>query len=213
MRTDDFVTMLATNAGAAERYSTERRFAYSMGVGAVCSLVLMLSLLGARNDIVTAISLPMFWIKFAFLASLCAASMASVSRLSRPGRTLGILPVVFAAPVLVIWGLGVAVLANADPEQRLSLVVGQTWSVCAFLIAMLSLPFLIATFWAVKGLAPTNLPLAGGAAGLLAGSSGALIYSFHCPEMDAPFLGIWYVLGILIPTFAGAILGSRFLRW
>jgi hypothetical protein len=42
---------------------------------------------------------------------------------------------------------------------------------------------------------------------------GATAYSFHCPELAAPFLGTWYVIGILIPAAAGALLGPRLLRW
>jgi hypothetical protein len=65
----------------------------------------------------------------------------------------------------------------------------------------------------MKGLAPTRLRLAGAAAGLLAGTTGALVYCLHCPELEAPFLGFWYLLGMLIPTAVGALLGSRLLRW
>ncbi len=65
----------------------------------------------------------------------------------------------------------------------------------------------------MKGLAPTRLALSGAAAGLLAGSGGALVYALYCPEMAAPFIGIWYLLGMLIPTALGAMLGPRALHW
>lgn len=65
----------------------------------------------------------------------------------------------------------------------------------------------------LRGLAPTRLRLAGAAAGFAAGSLGALVYSLHCPELAAPFLAIWYLLGMLIPTAIGAWLGPRLLRW
>jgi pimeloyl-ACP methyl ester carboxylesterase len=55
--------------------------------------------------------------------------------------------------------------------------------------------------------------IAGAAAGFAAGAAGALVYTLHCPEMTAPFLGIWYVLGMLIPTAVGAELGPSLLRW
>ena len=32
-------------------------------------------------------------------------------------------------------------------------------------------------------------------------------------QLCAPFLGTWYLLGILVPTVAGALLGPRMLRW
>jgi hypothetical protein len=31
--------------------------------------------------------------------------------------------------------------------------------------------------------------------------------------MAAPFIGFWYLLGMLIPAAAGALLGPRLLRW
>jgi hypothetical protein len=57
------------------------------------------------------------------------------------------------------------------------------------------------------------LAFAGAAAGLLAGALGATVYTLHCPEMAAPFIGTWYVLGMLVPTFVGAVLGRFVLRW
>jgi hypothetical protein len=74
-------------------------------------------------------------------------------------------------------------------------------------------PAFVAVLWAMKGLAPTRLRLAGAGAGLLAGALGALVYTLHCPELAAPFLGVWYVLGILIPAAFGAVVGPRVLRW
>ena len=49
--------------------------------------------------------------------------------------------------------------------------------------------------------------------GLLAGALSVLAYALHRPESTARFLGVWYVLGIAIPTLAGAVLGPRALRW
>ena len=79
--------------------------------------------------------------------------------------------------------------------------------------AMLSAPVFVAVIWAMRGLAPTRLRLAGAAAGLLAGAVGTLVYSVHCPEVEAPFIGFWYLVGMMIPTTVGAVLGPRLLRW
>jgi hypothetical protein len=67
--------------------------------------------------------------------------------------------------------------------------------------------------WALKGAAPTRLAWSGAGAGLLAGALGTLVYALHCPEMAAPFLAVWYLLGMAIPTAVGAALGPRLLRW
>jgi hypothetical protein len=31
--------------------------------------------------------------------------------------------------------------------------------------------------------------------------------------MEAPFLAFWYLLGMLIPTAVGALIGPHVLRW
>ncbi len=46
-----------------------------------------------------------------------------------------------------------------------------------------------------------------------AGGLGALAYTLHCPALAAPFLGLWYTIGIAIPAAAGALLGPALLRW
>jgi hypothetical protein len=85
--------------------------------------------------------------------------------------------------------------------------------VCPFLIALVAAPLFLAFVWVLKDLAPTRLRWAGAGAGFAAGAMGALTYSLHCPELAAPFIGVWYLLGMLIPTAIGASLGRRLLRW
>ena len=96
---------------------------------------------------------------------------------------------------------------GADAPQRSELFLAQTWNTCPLNIAVLSVPVFAAALWGMKGFAPTRPALAGAAAGLLAGAAGAVVYTFHCPELAAPFLGTWYVLGMLIPTALGAATG------
>lgn len=122
-------------------------------------------------------------------------------------------PGALAAPVLAMWILAIVVLTSADPATRAGLFFGDTWAACPLLVALLSAPVFVAVVWAMKGLAPTRLRFAGAAAGLLSGTVGALVYSLQCPELAAPFLGFWYLLGMLIPTVVGALLGDRLLRW
>ena len=118
-----------------------------------------------------------------------------------------------AVPVAAIWSLAIYALMAAAPGERTALLLGKTWAVCPFLIAMLSVPGFIAACGAMRGLAPTRPALAGAAAGLLAGAVATAVYALHCPEMAAPFLATWYLLGMLIPTAIGAALGPHLLRW
>jgi hypothetical protein len=112
-----------------------------------------------------------------------------------------------------MWTLAAVALGSTERTRWLALVLGQTAAACPFLIALLATPVFLGGLWALRGLAPTRLRLAGASVGLLAGATGACVYAIHCPELAAPFLGTWYVLGIAIPTALGALLGPRVLRW
>lgn len=213
MKTDDLISLLATGAGAVEPHVAERRYAKAMVVGAIGALLVMLSMMSIRRDLAEAAMLPMFWLKIGFVASLVVASLFAALRLSRPGARLDWVPGVIAAPVMVMWGIAAYVLIEADAAQRSGLFFGSTWRVCPILIALISVPVFVAVTWAMKGLAPTRPRFAGFAAGLLSGATAALVYCLHCPELDAPFIGFWYALGMLIPAGAGALLGRLLLRW
>lgn len=213
MKTDELISLLATSAAPVPAHAVGRRFAMALGVGLPGAALLMLVTLGLRPDLTQAATEPMFWMKLAFAACLALAGFVATERLSRPGVQVGLAWAAMVAPVLALWLAAAIALLRAGPEQRLDLILGDTWKSCPFNIAMLSLPLFVATFWCMKDLAPTRLALAGASSGLLAGALSALVYALHCPESAAPFLGVWYVLGIAIPTLAGALLGPRLLRW
>jgi hypothetical protein len=213
MKTDDLVTMLATGAEPVAPAATARRHALALGWGALGAFLLMVPLLGLRADLAEAVHLPMFWLKLAFPACMALGALFAATRLSRPGVSLGKVPVALAAPVVAMWALAAIVLFGAEPDQRVGLILGKTWFVCPFLIALLSLPTFGGALWAMRGLAPTRPALAGAAAGLLAGAVATTVYALHCPEMGAPFLAIWYLLGMSMPATLGALLGPRLLRW
>lgn len=206
--------MLATGAGAVAPHATARRYAAALSWGGCATALLMVIAMGVRPDLSEAARLPMFWVKIAFPACLAAGALYAAGRLSRPGGRLGkAAPAALAAPVVGMWVLAAFVLLAATAGERKALLFGSTWGECLLSVAVLSLPVFVAAMWAMKGLAPTRLALAGAAAGLLAGATGALIYALHCPEMQAPFLATWYLLGMLIPTGIGAFAGPRLLRW
>ena len=198
---------------AVDSHALRRRYALALGLSLAGTTVLMLILLGVRPDIAEAARLMMFWMKLAFPAALLFGALFATVRLSRPGVRLGLAPLAIAAPVIVVWLFAAMVLLNAAPGERHQLIFGNTWASCPLTIAALSVPLFGALIWAMKGYAPTRLALAGAAAGLLAGAGGALVYALHCPEMAAPFLGIWYVLGMSIPAAIGAVIGPWMLRW
>ncbi len=213
MKTDDLVTMLASGADRIEPNAIARRYAIALGCGTLAAGLVMAVLLGVRTDLAAALRLPMFWVKLAFAACLAVPGARAAVRVSRPALRLGWTAAALATPVIVMWVLAAVALATAAPAQRAELFFGKTWTSCPFLIAFLSVPLFIAVLWAMKGLAPTRLRLAGATAGLAAGTIAALVYCLHCPELAAPFVGFWYVLGMLTPAAFGALVGPRLLRW
>lgn len=212
MNTHELIAMLASDP-RADAAAADRRFFTRLAPGPVLALLLMLLVLGPRPDLAAAMALPMFWVKLALPASIALAAWLLLRRLGLPGARLGRSPVAAAVPLLLVWSAGAAVLWNAPAGERLGLLLGQTWVQCPVSITLLALPALAFALWALRGMAPTRLPLAGAAAGLFAGAAAAFAYAFHCPELEAPFLAVWYALGMLIPAALGALLGRRMLHW
>jgi hypothetical protein len=211
MNTDDFVAMLARGEDSPPPRAAATTAAIAAGL--LASIVLMQLTLRTLPQLGQAIAWPAFWVKVAFVAGMVAAAWHAARTLAHPGARAAVLPVLLAAPLLLLWLDGAVLLAQAAPDQRAQLFWGRTWRACPVLIAMLSAPLLAAALWAMRRMAPTRLRLAGAAAGLAAGAGGALVYCLHCPEMSPVFIGSWYVLGMLVPTATGAALGPKVLAW
>jgi len=213
MKTDDLIALLATGVEPVDPKAVQKRFQWALLGGVLGSFVLMLWLFGLRQDLGSAVVLPMFWLKVALPLAVAVPALVLTARLGRPGVPAGRLWLALPVPWLVLTGLALLVLVNAEPQDRLALVLGSSWMSCALNITLVSSPSFVGVLWALHGMAPTRPALAGACAGLLAASLGTLVYALHCPEMQAPFLAVWYVLGLSIPTVAGALLGPRLLRW
>lgn len=213
MKTDDLVAMLARHAEPVARTNRIGRFALVMLAAGVASFVLMLVTLGVRPDLADAARDAMFWVKLGFAAALAGAAVAAVWRLAIPGRGLAAVPMAIAAPVAAMALLAIAAFAGAQSGARLDLLFGATWKSCPFNITLLAIPGVALLLWLTRGSAPTRPALAGAACGLTAGAVAAFVYALHCPEMAAPFVAVWYLLGMLIPAAVGAVLGGRVLRW
>jgi hypothetical protein len=213
MKTEDLISLLSTGVTAADTGLSRRRFARALLLGGMGSFVLMLAVYGLRHDLAVVARTPLFWARFAFPATLAACALILATRLSRPGTRIGALWAVPAVPILVVWSAAVAVLCLASPNTPIPLIMGTTWRSCPFNIVLLSVPAFIAVFWAIRGLAPTRLRLAGAAGGMLAGTIATMAYCLHCPEMSVAFWAVWYLLGMTLATLIGALLGPRFLRW
>jgi hypothetical protein len=213
VKTDELIATLAARTQPVDAARADRRFLTQLCAGVGVALVLMVVVLGPRPDLAVALHLPMFWIKLGIPAVVAIAGCSLLLRLAHPGmRTRGA-GAAAVLPLLLMALAGALVLAQVPGPERVPLLLGDTWRECLLSIGLLSLPVLWLALRALRGLAPTRLPQAGAAAGLFAGAAAAFAYAFHCPELAAPFLGAWYVVGMLIPAALGAAVGRRALRW
>ncbi|HEX6793256.1 MAG TPA: DUF1109 domain-containing protein [Casimicrobiaceae bacterium] len=213
MTTDELIERLALPGGAVDAHRVVRRYVGALGVGTGLAVLAMASMLGPRHDFAQAVALPMFWVKLAFVASLAILGVVAAFRVGMPARRLSTIAWAIAAVIGSMWIVAAVALVESAPGARMPLLLGATWTSCPWLIAGLSIPMFAAVAWAMRRMAPTRLRIAGATAGFASGATAALVYAIHCPELGAPFLGTWYVLGMLIPTAIGALLGERLFRW
>ena len=213
MKTDELVALLSMDPQIPLYRTGRRRLLASLGLGALLGLVATLVFYGFRSDIGHAVHLPVFWIKQAFPSAVLLLSVGVLSRVAYPGYPVGFWGKTIWIPFAMMWALGGLSLTMAAPEARFGLVLGATWARCSLDIAAIALPSLIAALWAIRQLAPVRLDIAGAATGLFAGSAGAAAYALHCQEMEEPFLALWYMVGMLIPTLTAWLLGPKLLRW
>jgi hypothetical protein len=214
MKTDDLISLLATGVSPATPNVSVRYFVFATVAATFCTLLLALGAYGLRPDIGQMLATPLYWAKIGFPVALSAGAFVVATRLSRPATAFGRSgAIVLALPLAILWLAAAAIYWFATPESRDALLMGSTWRTCPLNIALLSVPGFVAFMKAVGSLAPTRLRSAGAAAGLLAGALATLAYCLHCPEMGVPFWAVWYVLGMAIPSGAGALLGPRMLRW
>jgi len=213
MKTDDLVALLATRAEPVQRHAAARRLALALALGLPISIGVMALEYGVRRDLLQTLFWPMWWVKLLFPACIAVAGFVIVQRLARPGVRVRAAWLGVAVPVLLVWALGLLTWLMAPVDERAAMVWGQTWRTCAFNIALISVPVFVASLAALKSLAPTQPALAGAAAGAMSAGAGAAVYALHCPELAAPFLAVWYVMGMALPVVAGALVGRRLLRW
>lgn len=213
-RTPDLIDSLASDLKSVPRGIVARRLVLGVGIGAAIAAIATLAIWGPRPDLTNALATPPFWMKFAFTALLCLCGLDAIRYLSRPEGKVPTKTWLVAAVTLLSMALVAGLqLLSADPADYRPLLLGATAAACPWLIALLSLPIMIGALAAMRTLAPTQLTLAGAAAGLAAGSTAAFVYAVSCDESSAAFVLLWYGSGIAVPTVAGALIGARILRW
>jgi hypothetical protein len=212
MRTDDLIADLSSRLEPQRPSAPTHQLALAVLFGLIGSTILMLSVLGLRHDFARAIVSFGMWTKLVYTFAIAVFAFWLVERAGRPGADMTQPARILVLPVFAIALLAAAQLLAPGADVP-HLILGHSSRVCAFFVTLTALPTMAATFWALRRMAPTRLTLAGLGAGLFAGAVGAFVYSFHCTEGSAPFIGIWYSLGIVSTAVIGGILGRSLLRW
>jgi len=212
MQTDELIAQLSTRLEPVKTGAVTRLLLCAALIGIAGSVLVMVLMLHPRRDMAIALTSVGMWTKLVYTFAIAAFGFWLVERAGRPGADMTHPTLLLALPVLAIALL--AILQMSAPGADMPrLVLGHSSRVCAFLVILTALPTLAATFWALRRLAPTRLTLAGAGAGLFAGAAGAFVYSFHCTEGAAPFIALWYSLGIVLTAAIGAFAGRYLLRW
>jgi hypothetical protein len=213
VKTDDLIQSLSSGLAPISRGAVLGRLIVGVGAGMVVSAIVMWASLGLRHDLHAAMGTRAFWMKFFYTLVVALIGVWIVERLARPGVRANAQALLEIVPLAVIAAIAIYKLSMASPETRMPMMMGHSAMVCPWLILGLSLPILAGGIWALRGLAPVRLTQAGFALGILAGAASAFVYGFHCNENTAPFVAIFYTLGIALAGLVGAILGRFVLRW
>lgn len=213
MRTEAWIDALAAQVTPVDPRAPRRRLVLAAAAGFAAALPLVLWRLGVNAELASDLRLPEAWLKWGFVLAVIAGSGWLVTGLSRPGQRAVPALWLLGVALLLLWGAAGVQLGSVAAPQRMALLLGSSWRTCPLAIALLSLPALLVLLAAVRSLAPTRPAAAGAATGLFAGAVATLAYLAHCAEMAAPFVGTWYVLGMLVPAALGALLGPQLLRW
>ena len=211
MKTDELITLLANQAGPAPKALAVKRLLPAGMAGGLLATALVVGVLGFIPD--TMFTEPGPWIKLVYAGALAFATAWLASRIGRPGASGKKAAATVAGIVLTMLLVGFISYINLEESERAAALMGHSWLLCPWTILVLSIPVMAGSFWAMKGLAPTNLPLAGAACGLFSGAVAAMAYALACTEPAAPFIAIWYTLGIALCGGVGAVLGPKVLNW
>ena len=212
MKTDQLIALLSEDLAPARRGVVLGWLLLGLTGGGMLAVLAMMMTLKPRPDLALAMAGGPFWMKITYTAALAVLGLVIVQRQARAGAACRTPIMALAAPVVALIVLA-AVQLSAYQADSAALLMGQTWTVCPWAILALAVPVYAGLLLALRQLAPTRLPLAGAAAGLVAGAVAATIYGFHCPETAAPFILVWYSLGIVLAAGLGSLIGRWALRW
>lgn len=211
MKTDELLTLLGADTVPVRPLN--RTLALALGLGILLPALVMLSTIGTRPDLASAIHEPRVIAKLIVTLLAALSSLLLVFRIGRPGLPLGGYLLLLLAPAALL-AAAVGIELSVLPSDRwMTSLMGRNAAFCLFFIPTLSSIPLAGFLWAMRDGAPERPAWAGAACGLGSAAIAASIYAWHCPDDSPLFVATWYVIAITFVTLAGAFAGSRLLRW
>lgn len=212
MKTDDLVRALAADAGHPRaQFGPAGLLALIAAVAA--TLVFFIPFFGLRQDFYAAIATPRFVLKVTVVALIAIAAAGLFLRAGRPGAKFGFWLLFAGVPVLLLLTGVAAELVALPSNQWAASLNGTNRYFCLTVIPALSLIPLAAAIAALRYGAPTRPTLAGAIAGLAAGGIAATFYALNCNNDSPLFVAAWYPIAIGMVVLAGALAGTKLLRW
>ncbi len=209
----DLIDALASEVRPVSPKAAHRQVAQAIMLGGGVTLVGVLTIFGVQPGLDTFAHGAPLIVKSAYAISLAGISISLTLILARPGSRSRAGWRWVAAPVAALALLALTELSRAPMDHWPRMVMGDSWSLCPWRIAALSVPVFIGLCVAIRKQAPTDLRASGAAAGLLSGAVAATAYALACPESSAAFILVWYSAGIALTTLIGGLLGPKLLRW
>jgi hypothetical protein len=210
MKTDDLIAALA--ADTLPRLRVGQRLLRALPAAFALSLAGFLAFRGVRPDLEQALASAAI-LKTVVPLILAALAGALALGLARPEAR----PVAWAGAVavflaLVLFGFLAALADDASMGLAASLAKPSLVT-CLTTVPALAVPLLAAMLWALSAGAPLHPGRAGAAGGLAAGALAAALYSLYCDQDAALFVLPAYGAAVLLVTLAGALAGTRVLKW
>jgi len=187
--------------------------ALALLAAAPVSMVMFLTELGVRPDVMTAMHNPFFDVKFVVTLALATSAIVVSLHLSRPEASLRGWAWLLLIPAGI---LATAIASEMMMPQRLPMMtrlIGSNSRVCMTAIPLMSLPLLAAALIGLRHGAPTRPAVAGAIAGLLSAGLAATLYASHCTDDSPLFVTTWYTISTALVTAIGALVGLRVLRF
>ncbi|MGE3991618.1 NrsF family protein [Pseudorhodoplanes sp.] len=212
MKTDDLIDILSAEVNAVDPQRVKRVVLAFVSAALMLALAGSLATLGAGwTDKFN--SFGYLALKMSFGISVVMLGTYLLLSHLRPGGKMQTFKWFALLPFGAVIGFAILELALTPASHWNKLVVGTHWLECTGFIVATAFGSSILLLLAARQAAPTDLAGTGALLGLVSGGIGAVAYALHCADDSVSFIAVWYGGAILFCAIAGALAGSRLLRW